>query len=368
MVDFTLISALPDAGVANGVCMWVDSVGDAGKVFSNAPSEGNPRRQAVFMFECPLPIGTTPPRAAFSFRDGQFAFDFSHLRDVAAAPAVAFTASSVQRWHFPVLQNVERTHFYRRAIATGVFQGAHVIDIGSGTGLLAMMAANAGAGHVTTCEKVKAVAECAAEIIAANWAPDIRRINVVPLLSNKLVVGEQLPAPADVIVSEILDCGLLGEGMLPATAHALESLAHPEAIIIPASASVFAQLLNVPLQFAPLSWPLTRVPLPSGFADLSAYDVFRSPTYEQYRLNHLQHTKMSLPFHVFDFDFRLSASLLEGRRRMADVHTNQTGEVNCICFWFRVNAGNETIDTHPGNATTTWKQVRVCDTGTVFRL
>ena len=104
-----------------------------------------------------------------------------------------------------------------------------------------------------------------------NWAPDIRRINVVPLLSNKLVVGEQLPAPADVIVSEILDCGLLGEGMLPATAHALESLAHPEAIIMPASASVFAQLLNVPLQFAPLSWPLTWVPLPSGFADLSAY-------------------------------------------------------------------------------------------------
>ena len=80
---------------------------------------------------------------------------------------------------------------------------------------------------------------------------------------------------------------------------------------------------------------------------------------------------MSLPFHVFDFDFQLSASLLEGRRRMADVHTNQTGEVNCICFWFRADAGNETIYTHRGNATTTWKQVRVCDTcdtGTVFRL
>lgn len=139
-------------------------------------------------------------------------------------------------------------------------------------------------------------------------------------------MGEQSPASADVIVSEILDCDLLGEGMLPAIAHTLESLAHPEAINIPASASVIAQLLNVPLQFAPLSWPLTGVPLPSGNADLRAYDVFRSPTYKQYHLNHLQHTKMSLPFHVFDFDFRLSAALyLESLRCMADVQTNQTG-------------------------------------------
>ena len=312
------------------------------------------------MFERPLPLGTLPApplRAAFSFQDGQFAFDFLDFCDVAAAPAAPVVASSVQRWHFPMLQDVERNCFYRRAIAAGVFRGAHVIDIGSGTGLLAMMAANAGAGHVTTCEKVKAVAECAAEIIAANRTPDLCPINVVPALSNKLVVGEQLPAPADVIVSEILDCGLLGEGMLPSTAHALESLAHPHAIIIPASASVMAQLLHVPLQFAPLSWLLTRVPLPSGTADFSAYDVFRSPTYEQYRLNHLQHTKMSLPFQVFDFDFRLSASLLDGRRRVVNVPTNETGNVNCVCFWFRVDVGNESIDTHPGNATTTWKQV-----------
>jgi type II protein arginine methyltransferase len=263
-----------------------------------------------------------------------------------------------------MLQDVERNEFYRRAIATSVFRGAHVLDIGSGTGLLAMMAASAGAGHVTTCEKVKAVAECAAEIIAANRMPDLCPIQVVPVLSNKLVVGEQLPAPADVVVSEILDCGLLGEGMLPSTAHALKFLAHPQAVIIPAFASVTAQLMHVPLQFAPLSWSLTSVPLPGGSADLSAYDVFRSPTYEQYRLIHLQHKKMSYPFQVFDFDFRLSDSLLEGRCHVANVPTCQTGCVNCICFWFRIDGGDENIDTQPGNATTTWKQVllaMICD-------
>jgi predicted RNA methylase len=357
VVEFTASASLPEAGVANGVCMWVDCLGAAeDKVFSNGPCEGNPRRQAVYMLEHPLAVASasSPLRASFSFRDGRFAFDFHEINVVSAT---ASASTTVQRWHFPMLQDVERNRFYRCSIASIVFRGAHVLDIGTGTGLLAMMAANSGAGHVTTCEKVKSVAECAAEIIAANSKPDLCPIDVVPLLSNKLVVGNHLPAPADVIVSEILDCGLLGEGMLPATAHALESLAHRHAVIIPAFASVSAQLLHVPLQYAPLSWPLTSVPLPSGAADLSAYDVFRSPTYEQYRLIHLHHTAMSLPFHVFDFDFRQSVSLLEGRQFVMNVPILQHGSVNCVCFWFRVDAGDESVDTHPANSKTTWKQV-----------
>ncbi len=359
-IEFTVSASLPEAGVANGVCMWVDCVGDAeDKVFSNSPCDGNPRRQAVFMLEHPLAIASasSPPCASFSFRDGRFTFDFRETNVEPVSASASSASTTVQRWHFPMLQDVERNRFYRCSIASTIFRGAHVLDIGTGTGLLAMMAADSGAGYVTTCEKVKPVAECAAEIIAANSKPDLCPINVVPLLSSKLVVGNQLPAPADVIVSEILDCGLLGEGMLPATAHALESLAHQHAVIIPAFASVTAQLLHLPLQYAPLSWPLNSVPLPSGAADFSAYDVIRSPTYEQYRLMHLHHTQMSLPFHVFDFDFRQSVSLLEGRRFVINVPIIQNGSVNCVCFWFCVNAGDQSIDTHPSNSTTTWKQV-----------
>jgi type II protein arginine methyltransferase len=364
LVDFPQASSLPEAGVFNGICMWVDSIGGSGTVFRNAPRDGNPRRQAVLMLEQALPItaAAAPPRAFFSFEKGHFSFDFSHHHDNVVSSSPALSTNTVQRWHFPMLQDVERNAFYRRAIASGVFRGAHVLDIGSGTGLLAMMAANSGAGHVTTCEKVKAVAECASEIIAANRASDLCPVNVVPLLSNNLVVGQHLPAPVDVVISEILDCGLLGEGVLPATAHALEQLARQHAVVIPSFASVSAQLVHVPFQFAPLSWPLTCIPLPGGSVDFSAYNVFRSPTYEQYRLCHLQHTKMSLPFQVFDFEFRLSASLLGGRCHVADVCIQETGYVNCVCFWFRVESGIESIETQPGNATTTWKQVHFATT------
>jgi predicted RNA methylase len=363
VVEFPLSGTLPQSGVANGVCMWIDCVGGTGHAFSNAPSDASPHRQAVYMLEKPLQLAgasVSHVRANFTFREGSFSFDFVYPSDAIPLTTTAIASTTVQRWHFPMLQDAERNMFYQRAIAAGVHRGAHVLDIGSGTGLLAMMAADAGAAHVTTCEKVRAVAECAAEIVAANRMPDLCPIRVVPVLSSKLVVGDHLPALVDVIVSEILDCGLLGEGMLPATAHALESLAHHNAVIIPAFAKVTAQLLHVPLQYAPLSWSLNSVPLPSGSADLSAYDVFRSPTYEQYRLIHLQHTKMSSCFHVFDFDFRLSVSLLQGRHRMVEVAASETGFVNCVCFWFRVDSGDESIDTHPANTTTTWKQVFCC--------
>ncbi len=175
VVEFPISSVLPTALVANGICVWFDYVGNAGKEFSNSPCEGNPRRQAVYMLNQPLPVApghASTACASFSFQDGRFSFNFD-LSDMVAETTASLNASTVQRWHFPMLQDVERNGFYRRAIAAGVFRGAHVLDIGSGTGLLAMMAASAGAGHVTTCEKVKAVAECAAAIIAANRTPDL---------------------------------------------------------------------------------------------------------------------------------------------------------------------------------------------------
>ena len=48
----------------------------------------------------------------------------------------------------------------------------HVLDIGTGTGLLSMMAATIGADSVTAIEEFPPIADCAQKVIAANGFAD----------------------------------------------------------------------------------------------------------------------------------------------------------------------------------------------------
>ena len=63
-------------------------------------------------------------------------------------------------------------------------RGPHVLDIGSGTGLLAMMAARGGARKVTTVEMVPAICVVAEQIIERNGYSDV--VNVINIRSDQL--------------------------------------------------------------------------------------------------------------------------------------------------------------------------------------
>ena len=80
---------------------------------------------------------------------------------------VAIT-SEVVPWHFPMMNDNVRNDAYENALKTALQDGGNVLDIGSGSGLLSMMAARHGANHITTCEVVSMVAEKAKIIIERN--------------------------------------------------------------------------------------------------------------------------------------------------------------------------------------------------------
>ena len=63
-------------------------------------------------------------------------------------------ASLLPRWHFPMLNDVERNRSYEAGIEAAVREGGGrtVLDLGAGTGLLSLMAARAGADRVYACE------------------------------------------------------------------------------------------------------------------------------------------------------------------------------------------------------------------------
>ena len=145
----------------------------------------------------------------------------------------------VPRWHFPMLADTERNRAYAAAIKAKVEPGDVVLDIGCGAGLTAMLAARAGAKHVYTCEQQPLIAQAAKQVIADNGLSS--RITVIPKWSHEIVVGSDIPEQADVVISEIVDTVLLGEGALATLTHAMSALAKPDARAIPERGTLLAQ-------------------------------------------------------------------------------------------------------------------------------
>ena len=149
----------------------------------------------------------------------------------------ALNRRDVPRWHFSMLSDNSRVEAFQKAIQSKVRLGDLVLDIGTGSGLLAMFAAKAGASHVFACEGVPLLAQKAREIIAANGFSEC--ISVLDKWSMDLVVGADLPEKADVLISEIVDHVLIGEGIIPTFEHALAELVKPAARIIPECGRLF---------------------------------------------------------------------------------------------------------------------------------
>jgi predicted RNA methylase len=223
-----------------------------------------------------------------------------------------------------------------------------VLDIGSGSGLLALMAARAGARQVYTCEKVKVVANMARRIVEANGYS--QQITTFNKLSNDLQVGEDLGDRADILVSEIFDVGLLAEYAVASIRHAREHLLKPNAQIIPKSATVYAVLVDSSQIFHE-----DRVNMVSGF-DLSLFNAFsKKSEYLQLYLRNFNYTTLCQPFEVFDFDF--CGANIEPESREIALQITNSGHCHAIAFWFRLWLDDEIyLDTSPFNQDTCWMQ------------
>lgn len=144
-------------------------------------------------------------------------------------------------WHVPMMNDKVRNDAYFAALQGAIGPETHVLEIGTGSGLLAMMAARLGAAHVTTCEAEPIIAETAHQIIAENGYA--ARIKLLAKRSTE-VKDTDMPRPADVLVSEIFGSELLGERVLSSIEDAKRRLLQPQCRIIPAAASIMIALFG----------------------------------------------------------------------------------------------------------------------------
>ncbi len=141
--------------------------------------------------------------------------------------------------HTLMLNDTQRTHLFLNAIRAQVKPGDVVIDIGTGTGILAIAAAQAGAKKVYAIE-ASSIGKTAIEMFAANGFSDV--IELVEGWSTSVELSEK----ANVLVSEMVGNDPFGEQIFEITTDACERLLTPNATLIPYAIRGYVKVLKIP--------------------------------------------------------------------------------------------------------------------------
>ncbi|KAF7285995.1 hypothetical protein GWI33_008298 [Rhynchophorus ferrugineus] len=152
-----------------------------------------------------------------------------------------------------MLHDTERNQLYEKALIIAINKmhslgkKANVLDIGTGTGLLSMMAVRNGADNVIACEAFKPMSDCALKVIDSNGFKD--KICIIPKRSTELTVGNDgdMLERCNILVTEVFDTELIGEGALSTFSHAHKHLLEKDCIVVPDNATVYAQVVECPL-------------------------------------------------------------------------------------------------------------------------
>ena len=141
--------------------------------------------------------------------------------------------------HARMLHDDRRTSDYVGAVRSAVRSDDIVLDIGTGSGVLAIAAARAGARHVYAVE-ASDIADVAERVFAANGMQD--RVTLIRGWSRDV----ELPEPADVLVAEVIGNEPFEEEILETTLDARRRLLKPDARLIPHTLELVARPLLIP--------------------------------------------------------------------------------------------------------------------------
>lgn len=286
-------------------------------------------------------------------------------------PSCRLRHALTARWHYDMVLDEMRNGAYDAALRKAISKVKCIrnpgdenaarqrdtkviaLDMGAGTGLLSMMAARAGADEVYAAEMSAHMCDVAEETTIMNGFlgkiyvvdRDVRRMDVVAKPNG---TAPELPGRVDLAVFEVFDSGLIGEGVLHILAAAKARLLKENAILVPSSAVVYAQ---------PIEMRLDKV---AGI-DVSQANRWRwRADYEGVELNKCrnQWKPLAEPLPVFSFDFYDVYSCGCPSEQLLSFQITSNGVFNGVAMWFDLHLDEETsLSTSPyAEKGPTWQQ------------
>ena len=224
----------------------------AGHVLLDAPDgtivDLGPRGYAILsLFAQPLALGEAIERLEREAPATDFAPTLNAVNVLLEEGALVrhgVDAAVTRGWSDPVeharmLHDHRRTGDYLAALAQAVRPGDVVLDLGTGSGVLAIAAARAGARRVYAVE-ASDIAGVAERVFAANGVTDT--VTLVSGWSREI----ELPEPADLLVAELIGNEPFEEEILETTLDARRRLLKPGARLIPHTLTLLARPLRLP--------------------------------------------------------------------------------------------------------------------------
>lgn len=252
--------------------------------------------------------------------------DDMQVRDLVSATL----SRGVPKWHRPMLHDNRRNRAYVAALTQFVQPGMLVLEIGSGAGLLSLIAAKLGA-EVYTCEANPIVAASARSIVESNGLTD--KIRVISKLSTQLEIGKDLPRRADLLMSELFDDTLFGDGIVTFLADAHERLLVENATIVPEVAEL--RLALVDFDLPEKNRPLSMV---EGF-DLSPFNILVPRSSSILRVSKLDAERRSPTVTALRKTFTDQPPFGEDHELIK--FRSSGGQVAGIAQWLRISFSNE---------------------------
>ncbi len=238
-----------------------------------------------------------------------------------------FLAYRVHYYHRQMLADRPRNEAYDAMLRRHA-PGRRILDIGTGTGLLSMMAVRAGAEHVYACEINANKADLARDIIAKNGMSD--KITLLRANSLDLDRDRDLGGGVDAVLSELYTANIIGESLIQTHAHAASELTVPGAIFLPPKVSIIGSLAHYDLG--------------DPIGDVAGFDL--SLLEEQLNYHAMINPADALPYQrgeaatLCDIEF-LPDHPVATRDRTITTLTSSGGRVNGVMYWMRIECDSD---------------------------